>query len=909
MIIGRYVLFGAVVMACVADSPTLFRLPAPAAFVSEPPASRLSRQAAVAETTITAHPVEAPNETWVFTDRVALRLEPGTPLESILEGRPLTLARTIAPDLYVLQASDASAAWAEAEALAETPRVNAAYPVCHPPRAVGDSYAAAPTDEFFQTKVEIGSCEIAPGVIIPGQIVSGQWYLENRDPVTGAQQGVDLNVRPAWSTTRGEGITVAVADTGVDLGHTDLKAAAEGSPHFNFSTGLPNGSATQSGAVGAHGTSVAGILAATANNAFGISGIAPGSRLASWVIFDARGRPINGERLGDLFRFASNQVAVQNHSWVPVSLGQRGPDALEDAGLDSAWMEGRDGLGTVMVFAAGNGRLLGKYANDNGYASDPRTIGVTGVTSQGRATATAEPGSSILVAAPAGDDESGGLFTTDLSPSSGLEGANFLSFCPPYEFLSDFRWGAIGFKDTSSAAPQVSGVAALMLSANPRLTARDVQQVLLLSARHTDLQDPDLHTNAAGLMVSHNVGFGIINAAEAVRLARAWSNRPPVARLTRTHSEVVPIPDGGYRVEVVGDGVPPELAAIPGISGFGIQPDRPMAFQPLTHIGRATNAPQERLDGRGALIERGDILYDSKLATAAEAGARFGIVYNLEQAAAGSCPGGDQLCVPVATDFSPIPVIFIGRTAGLALQDLIRTNPAARVRIALNGPKLKFNIAETWQCERVGVRLKTDFTVRGDLRITLTSPSGTTSILQRYNGDTGSGPADWTYWSTHHYYEPSAGDWTLAVTDEAPGEGTGRILEATLIVNGVPIVDSDHDGLEDTWELTHLAGLALGATEDPDEDGYNNLRESLEGGNPLSVNQRNNADVAFFNSSHARLSWPSREGERFQVRYGSHLGDWSEVIEVSGTFPVTAVVVPASSTEGFFQIDTLRGTP
>ena len=118
------------------------------------------------------------------------------------------------------------------------------------------------------------------------------------------------------------------------------------------------------------------------------------------------------------------------------------------------------------------------------------------------------------MAAPSGDDEFGGLFTTDLS---GTDGANWISFCPTFEYLSDYRWGSLGFKHTSAAAPLVSGVAALVLSANPGLTARDVQQVLLLSAGHADLADPDLRTNAVGLAVSHNVGFGLVNAGEAVR--------------------------------------------------------------------------------------------------------------------------------------------------------------------------------------------------------------------------------------------------------------------------------------------------------------------------------------------------------------------------------------------------------
>jgi subtilisin family serine protease len=887
-----------------AQSTASFRLPVAMTFERMSRASApapLVRSVAPQATTLWASPVGASEEIWEFTDRLVLHLEPGVRLTSILAGRPLLVAREVASGLVILQAPNAETAWAEADALASLPGVRAAYPVPHAPKAGLDAYAAAPNDELFPVRLAIPGCEIAPGVIIPGQTVTGQWYLENRDPARGTELGVDLNVRPAWAQSRGEGITVAVADSGIELTHPDLMGAIEGAPHFNFSTGVSDGSPVRRTSTGAHGTSVAGLIGATAGNTMGMSGVAPAARLAGWVIYDANGRSVTTERIGDMFRYASNIVSVQNHSWGPVGLRQRGPDALEDAGLEDAWTRGRDGLGTVMVFAAGNDRATGGWANDNGFASDPRGIGVAGVDSKGRATAASEPGSSILVAAPTGSDAEGGLFTTDLL---GTDGANFVSFCLPYEHLSGYRWADLGFKHTSAAAPLVSGTAALMLSANPTLSARDVQQVLLLSARQIDRADPDLKTNAAGLMVSHNVGFGVVNAAEAVRLAVRWSNRPAAQQLIQTLSTNVPVPDGGLGVEVRGTGVTPEIAFISGISGFGIQPDAPMAFVPLVDIGRATSIPSARLDGRGALIERGDILYDAKLENAAAAGAAFAVVYNLETSSTGSCPGGNQLCVPVATDYSPIPVVFIGRTAGLTLREQILADPDTTVRIALVGPRMEFHVPQTWQCERVGVRLKTDFTVRGDLRITLTSPKGTPSILQRYNGDTAAGPSDWTYWSTHHYFEPSAGPWTLAVTDEAPGEGTGNLLEASLIVNGVPIADGDGDGLDDAWEQVALGTLEWGPADDPDGDGYSNLRESLEGSNPLVDERPEMPDVAFFNDDHVRVSWPGQLGDGYRLWSWDRLGANGSAVIVPGRFPVTAEVIPApGSAQGFFRVE------
>src|SRR5206468_4465549 len=114
--------------------------------------------------------------------------------------------------------------------------------------------------------------------------------------------------------------------------------------------------------------------------------------------------------------------------------------------------------------------------------------------------------------------------------------------------LADYCFDSTGFSGTSASAPQISGLAALILSANPALTYRDVQQILILSARHFDLADPDLKTNGAGFRVSHNVGFGVPDAGQAVALARSWLNRPSVTNVTLTTANLQGIPDDGLRL-------------------------------------------------------------------------------------------------------------------------------------------------------------------------------------------------------------------------------------------------------------------------------------------------------------------------------------------------------------------------
>ena len=96
---------------------------------------------------------------------------------------------------------------------------------------------------------------------------------------------------------------------------------------------------------------------------------------------------------------------------------------------------------------------------------------------------------------------------------------------------------------TSSAASVVSGVVALMLQANPNLTWRDVQHILVNSARHVDPTDAGWTTNRAGHLIHYNYGFGVVDAEAAVNLAKTWTNVGPELSVSSglvTVGEVIP---------------------------------------------------------------------------------------------------------------------------------------------------------------------------------------------------------------------------------------------------------------------------------------------------------------------------------------------------------------------------------
>ena len=648
-------------------------------------------------------------------------------------------------------------------------------------------------------------------------------------------------------------------------------------------------------------SSVAGLIAAQRNTARMV-GVAPEAKVASWVIFESNMLLASDDRLMEMYQYESNRVAVQNHSWGSPGLRLGGPTLLEQLGISNAIAYGRSGLGAIMVRSAGNDRESGAIANDDGYPSDPRVIAVAAANVNGRAAIYSEPGACVLVAAPSGDATTSahGLFTTDLL---GGDGANAFMFFPPNVDLSDYNFfnqftGTDGFSGTSAAVPHIAGIAALVLAANPNLGYRDVQQILLLASRHFDFVDPDLTTNGAGFRVIHNVGFGVPDAGVAVNLARNWTNRPPLTYVTLTSSDPLAIPDDGLRVLVTGNDVPPNLASIHTLPGLGPHADTPTAILPLVDFGFGTTASGFNLTNKGALIQRGTNTFSDKISLAAQAGAAFAIIYNFPS---NSPDGGDQLLPMGGTDFVPIPAVFIGNSDGEALKVLFATNLSALAQIRLNSTSYVFNVTNTLLCEHVGVRVLTDHLLRGDLRITLVSPAGTRNVLQRYNTDTSPGPVDWTYYSTHHFYETSAGNWTVFFSDEGQGN-TGSVQQVSLTISGVPIADTDADGLDDTWELSHFGGLSQRPKDDPDRDGYSNAREQVMGTDP-TIGVPLPPDLSRWNATLARLSWASSPIYPYEIWGGTNVTSLDLITTLPGRFPETEWFTPYSSLpRQFFRV-------
>lgn len=821
-------------------------------------------------------------------NRIVLQLKPGENLSAIIQDRPLRLARELAADLQILEASDVWTALREAQNLSQDARVAAAYPIAMRPKKFYSSYAPQPNDPYF-FQPDRPKSEWQP-------------YLENRD-ANGVRLGVDLNVRAAWPISRGHGVVIAFGDDGVDLSHPDLASQFEAPLNFDFFNSRTNG--LPAGPMANHGTAVAGLAAAKGNNQIGIVGVAPEARLASWVLFSNQDRlEIADEALMNMFQYQSNVVSVQNHSWGKDGRTQLRPSLLEDMAISNAVTSGRSGRGVIMVRAGGNGRTLSFDANDDGYLADPRVIAVAAVRLDGRVTRYSTPGANLLVAAPSGDvddqstpcsTDSPNLMTTD---RVGVDGFNNNSYTND---LANYGFGPSGFSGTSASTPLISGLAALILGTNPNLNYRDMQQILIHSARHFDLEDPDVKTNSAGFRVSHNLGFGVPDAGVAVSLARAWPNRPPATVVTYSSTNEALIPDQGLRLLIYGTNVPVNLQSIIALPALGPFPDVPTTAVPLVDVGTTENGIGKDVKGRGALIQRGGNYFCEKLSLAAAAGAAFAVVFNDRDAT-------DRLIMG-ATEFAPVPGVFIDQSDGEALRQYLQTDPSAKGQLQLESTNYSFTVRETLLCEHVGVRIDTDHTSRADLRITLLSPKGTRSVLQSWGTDDSPGPSDWTYYSVHHFYEPSAGTWTVAFSD-LDARGIGSVKSVSLIISGVPITDSDGDGLDDKWELRYFNTLAFGPQDDPDGDGYNNAREQIMGTNPAIAEGQFALDLSLWNDRLARLSWPSTTNSAYSIQVG---GDAARVLtiitNVPGRFPETEWFTPYTNLlPQFFRVGVLPVT-
>lgn len=349
-----------------------------------------------------------------------------------------------------------------------------------------------------------------------------QWHWEN----VGQSGGVpfaDIRVRPAWDAgLSGNGVTVAIVDEGTEFRHPDL--IANWLPGSGFDFNDDDSDPSPEGADDRHGTAVAGITLASSNTIGGL-GVAHRAKMVPLRLI---AEPFRTGDEAEALSHRKQEVDIYNNSWGPSSEGGvRYVDTssvLKNTLADNV-RTGRGGRGNIYVWAAGNGGLNGDNSNYDGYNASPYTISVGAVGDDGIRPGYSEPGANLLVAAPSGG-RGGGILTTDNTGSSGYAAGDVYT----------------NFGGTSAAAPIVSGVVALMLEQRPELDWRDVQQILALTASPVDFEPAKWSRNGVGLWVSHEYGFGRVDAAAAVSLAANWPLLGPMETVTAADSSFTGLP-------------------------------------------------------------------------------------------------------------------------------------------------------------------------------------------------------------------------------------------------------------------------------------------------------------------------------------------------------------------------------
>jgi subtilisin-like proprotein convertase family protein len=373
--------------------------------------------------------------------------------------------------------------------------------------------------------------------ILNDPLFSQQWHLNNTGQ-SGGTAGSDINLLDTWDTFTGKGVVVGVVDDGLQYNHPDLESQYRADLSYDFvdEDNDPNITSEAGTSSDAHGTAIAGIIAAKGNNEMGVSGVAPDASLAGLKLdFSSSGIPLDefDAQNAAALSYQNQEIDIYNASWeIDSSLFK--PGELTTNAIKDSIANGRGGLGNIFIFSAGNDGENNGNVNYNGLANSRYTIAVGAIDHNGVKSTYSNPGASLLVSTHTnGDDE--GLTTTDLLDDAGYNDQSSSGLDLDY---------TQGFSGTSASSPVVSGVVALMLEANPNLTWRDVQHILVETAQQNDPTDTGWSQNGAGYLVNHQYGFGAVDASAAVNLAQTWETVTPEVSASSEVIEVnATIPD------------------------------------------------------------------------------------------------------------------------------------------------------------------------------------------------------------------------------------------------------------------------------------------------------------------------------------------------------------------------------
>lgn len=393
------------------------------------------------------------------------------------------------------------------------------------------------------------------GNVLNTTVAAGQWYLRPYDELSNIRS--TNNAASAWGVATGQGVRVAVLDSGVRFDHPDLtNKLLPGANMISYAAvaGTNTGRSTDAQDLGDwvtsnditainrevggnagcsvqprsdwHGTKVAGIIGAQTDNGIGMASVAPDAMLLPVRVLGKCGGWDSDILAGMRWAAGLSVQGVASTSTparvINMSLGAVGSCAQSYQDVIAELTA----LGVVVVVSAGNENGLAVTSP----ANCPGVIAVTGVRHLGTKVAFASVGQQVSLAAPGGNCVNEGSNSVCLYPI--LTTSNAGQTTPVSDgaggstYTDDFLNPSYG---TSFAAPQVSGAAALLLEVRPDLTPAAVRSVLMAAARSFPTSGgsagigqcrlPDGAVQNECYCTSLTCGAGMLDVAAAVQMA------------------------------------------------------------------------------------------------------------------------------------------------------------------------------------------------------------------------------------------------------------------------------------------------------------------------------------------------------------------------------------------------------
>jgi len=375
------------------------------------------------------------------------------------------------------------------------------------------------------------------------------FYLDPNYP--GRQSDDDIrhmNITGAWAQgVSGRGVVVTILDDGIEKEHSDLKRNYDPeasydingndddpTPTYNPSNDKINFKLDSSyrstnapidkdgnmikltenvrdyqKEINRHGTRCAGEVAAAADNNVCVPGIAFNAKIGGIRMLDGDVTDmVESKSIG----WRPNHVDIYSASWGPDDDGKTvdGPAKLAQLAFQRGAEDGRRGLGSIFVWASGNGGRFSDNCNCDGYTNSIYTISISSTSENEEIPWYSEFCASTLASTySSGSTNERQIVTTDLR-----------GICTEHH------------TGTSASAPIAAAILALALEANPNLNWRDMQHLLVRTSRKRLLKSTDWQINSLGRDYSHRYGYGLIDAGALVELAKIWNSVPPQRNYT-----------------------------------------------------------------------------------------------------------------------------------------------------------------------------------------------------------------------------------------------------------------------------------------------------------------------------------------------------------------------------------------